>query len=189
MCVVRSGGEVPTLEASPSSLVVVVFFFSSSSSSSSPASSFPSFFLIAFFLFFSPSLLASLTSTLSGLSLHFAARTTRGPPSSFVSCLPFFPPRTLCRPLGLACARERERVIIHRRSARIYFRRPRRVLLRLLAEDMLPSLALPLARLITGSSSTVLLPLVSLGSFVRSGALGIAAYLWPRAPDDQLLDR
>lgn len=37
-CVVRSDGEVPTLEASPSSLVVVVFFF----------------FFSGFFLFFLP---------------------------------------------------------------------------------------------------------------------------------------
>lgn len=141
----------------PLSLLLVVFFFF-----------FFSFFLVAFFLVFSPlpfivslTLPAFLPSRGLGCSRRRSAafdeeEDTLGPvrsrtSSSFVS-RPFL---ILRLPRSLLSV-WRERVIIHRRSvgsltrsARIYFRRARGVLLRLVPRDMLPSLVLSFARLIT----------------------------------------
>lgn len=134
--------------------------------------------LVAFFLVFSPSLLASFSSRSFLASSRFALpgganNEWVGPLSSFVPCHPFFfPLHPFTWPLRLACAS-------------LYTGARHESTLGGLAvssSDSSRKTCCPLwpshwLGLFTSPSNTVLFPLVSLGSFVRSGALAVVSYL------------
>ena len=174
-CVVRSSGEVPTLEASPSAhlllllLLLLLRLLPPLLRLLLPLSSSSRFFLVFSPL---PFIVGPLASSFSRISvareeassneLLALSHQVLGAHSSeelrFPSFL-FHPLASLhLGPLWSRVGSLKRAPPHHytsaRRSARIYFRRVRHVLLQLVPRDMQPSLTLALPRLITDSPNT-----------------------------------